>query len=168
VVRSEHFARQTDVIEVEWRGRNGELRRHQFDVDEATDYRVGSALPIRVSAMVPEQIFPEDRTRIDETALPIAGLVVLIVASLGAVMLWLRRAQLWYGYGRADAIGIPWLTIVDGDRTYHQRLMWEPWVPSINESLMIDGRRVGRGPFVTRVRPALAGRPGQASGALVR
>jgi hypothetical protein len=98
---------------------------------------------------VPDQIFPEDRTRIDEMALPIAGLVVLVVATLGAAMLWLRRALQWwragrapanrhraqlrYSYGRADAIGIPWLAIVDGDRTYYQRLMWEPWVPSINE-----------------------------------
>jgi hypothetical protein len=167
VVRSEHFARQTDVIEVEWRGRNGELRRHQFDVDEATNYPVGSALPIRVSAMVPDQIFPEDRTRIDETALPIAGLVVLILATLGAAMLWLRRAVQWrraarapathhraqlcYSYGRSDDIGTPWLTIVDGDQTYYQRLMWEPWVPSINENLTIDARRVGRGPFVVDI-----------------
>jgi hypothetical protein len=167
VVRSEHFARQADVIEVEWRGRDGEVRRHRFDVDEATGYLVGSTLPIRVSAMVPDQIFPENRTRIDETAQPIAGLGVLILATLGAAMLWLRRAVQWrraagapathhraqlsYSYGRSDDIGTPWLTIVDGDRTYYQRLMWEPWVPSINENLTIDGRRVGRGPFVVDI-----------------
>ncbi|MFG2045711.1 hypothetical protein [Dactylosporangium sp. NPDC048998] len=167
VVRSEHFTKGPDVIEVEWRDRNGELRRHEFDVDEAGDFPVGSTLPIRVSATVPDQIYPEDRTSIDETALPISGLVVLVVASLGAPVLWIRRAvqwrravrapakrhraQLWYSYGRGNVIGIPWLAIVDGDRTYYQRLMWEPWVPSIAEDLVIEGRRVGRGPFVVDV-----------------
>ncbi len=169
VVRSEHFTNSDDVIDVQWSDSNGELRRHLFDVDDAADYPVGSALSIRVSALRPEQIFPEDRNRIDGTALPTTGLGLLVVASLGMLTLWTRRTVQWwraskapakrhratlcfsYSYSQSDSLGVAWMSIEDGDRTYYQRLMWEPWLPSLNDRLVIEGRRVGRGPFVVDV-----------------
>jgi len=167
VVWSKHFAKATDLIDVQWRRRDGELRQHTFEVGDAGDYPVGRTLAIRVSTTLPDRIYPEDRTAIDETETPIAGLFLLAALTLMWTVLWSRRAiqwwragqaparqyraRLWYSYGRADVMGIPYLSIVDGGQTYYQRVMWEPWVVGLNEKLTINGRRVGRGPFVVDV-----------------
>ncbi|HEX6871007.1 MAG TPA: hypothetical protein VF163_07915 [Micromonosporaceae bacterium] len=167
VVNSESVAKGSDVIEVEWSDHNGQVRRHRFDVDTASEFPVGSALPIRISTSTPDEIFPDAESGIDETGLPRAFLIVLAVTTVGAATLWLRRAvqwwragrapakrhhaQVWYSYGRGDVMGVPWLAIEDGEQTYYQRVMWEAWVPSLNERMVVDGRRVGRGPFVVDV-----------------
>ena len=167
VVRSESFSKGSDVIEVQWRSRDGRLRQRSFDVDEARHYPVGRILPMRISTTAPDKIYPEDRAAIDETTAPIIGVVLLSAMTLILTVLWSRRAIQWwrasraparryqarlgYVYGKGDVIGIPYLSIVDGDRAYCQRVMWEPWVVGLNQKLAIDGRRVGHGPFVVDV-----------------
>jgi hypothetical protein len=167
VTTSTDRRRFTDFVTVQWRGIDGAVRQRTFDVSNAADHPVGSALRLRVASSSPDEVYPDSRVGIDETAPWRWTIGLLIPAMIIAILLygylavrWWRaargpvrrhRAHVWYSYGRWEMLGIPWLTIVDGQETYHQRLMWEPWVPGINDELVVEARRVGRGPFVVDV-----------------
>ena len=61
------------------------------------------------------------------------------------------RAHLLYSYGKFNLVGSPWLSIMDYDGTWYQRVMWEPWVTTLNEQAVVEARRVGHGPLVVDV-----------------
>jgi hypothetical protein len=167
VVRSEYRLKRSDVIEVEWLDGNGQRRRHTIDVGRASRFPVGRTLPIRRSDTAPDQFFPEDGAGINATAAATMGIALLLSGSLVATTFWLWRAFRWWQAGRAPAKRyraslqysygfrreptIPWLIIEEGGKSYYQRAMWEPWVASVDEDVVVEGRRVGRGPFVVDV-----------------
>lgn len=159
--------KRPDVIEVTWHGRDGVDRWREFEVGNGANYPVGTAVRIRTSAAQPDQVYPEHRDQIDETSTPTVSLIVLLVVMTLATLLWLWRAVQWqraraaparrhrarvvYVYGRSQVLGIPVLSFVDDGQPYYQRVMWEPWVPGIEDELMVEVRRAGRGPFVIDV-----------------
>jgi hypothetical protein len=164
VTRIDEYGRGGYRITVEWRDAVGVVRQQKFDVDRPAAHPVGSPLPIRLSA---DRAYPDHVSDIDETRLPEGDLVVLVLCAIAAGSAWLRRAIQWrraaraparrchatvlYMYGRGGLVGIPHLSIVDGNRTYYQKVMWESWFPSIGDDLEVDARRAGRGPFVVDV-----------------
>jgi hypothetical protein len=167
VVRSVDRLRYSDVIEVEWLDLNGQRRWHAIRVERASRFPVGRTLPIRRSPTAPDQFFPEDGAGIIPTARATVGIGLLLSGSLVATTFWLWRAARWWHAGRAPAKRyraslqysygfrkeptLPWLIIEEDGRRYYQRAMWEPWVASVDDDLEIEGRRVGRGPFVVDV-----------------
>ena len=159
--------RSSGSIEVEWRGSDGTLHRQAFSGGDTSQHPVGSTLPIRISAADPDLAFPEDRTAIDENSLRMVGIFFLVIGLVVAAVFWLPRfvrwgkaaqarakrchAQVWYQYAPWRAIRVPWLSIVDGDRTYYQLVLWQPWVPSLSDRVVVDVRRFEDGPFVVDV-----------------
>jgi hypothetical protein len=167
VVISRNVRKGQDYITVEWGDSDGSSRRHTFDVGNAADYPVGSVVAVRVSAASADLVFPEIWTGIDETQSWVAGITLLIIGMVIAPLLFLHRTVRWwraargparryraelvYSYGKGGLVGIPWLCIVDSERTWYQRLMWEPWVATLNEKVVVEARRARRGPFVVDV-----------------
>jgi hypothetical protein len=164
VVSSQNFSRRIDLVTVEWW--DGEPHRHTFEVGDADNFPVGSVIAVRLSDTAPDEVYAESSNvygpadwRVGIGFL-IAGMILATLAFLArGAWLWRAargparryRAHLLYSYGKFDWIGVPWLSIEDNDQTWYQCVMWEPWVATLHEQAVIEGRRTGNGPFVIDV-----------------